>query len=374
MRRRGTSFPQSRSLLFGTVLAATSMAAGCIGAEPSDDEEALGEVSEALSIPLPSQATKVGVDVSDSELGDMESEEHQGIAACPRYWIWTTVGLVMRVPRGGSMVSPLQGAVGVPEPFEKLGYDHYGDGECSGSHFFVTLTKKGGGLQPVVLEFNEDLGLEAFARTEHAVAAVNPVDGMLYGQSGMSLTVYNRSKMRKFRWDPATCSFDCWKSSEYDKAELTAMRTIKLIPRGATPGWWHEDAGHLWIQGGAFSSNGVYYMTVDHAEGESNFTGAHTFDVHAFTSDDAADFPVPGVGDTGVFHVRYDGDYLGYRNYELEGVTVYVEPGENQHHVKLSLMQNDGLEDDNVWVHHFTSNETPRAAINDYWMKQPALW
>lgn len=369
MQHNSRRFPAS-SWLVSAALAASSV--GCIGTEAYDSDEDFGEVSEALS--TPSLAAKVGVDVSDSELGDMESEEHQGIAACPRFWIWTTVELVMRVPRGGNMASPLQGAVGVPEPFKRMGYDHFGDGECSGSHFFVALTKKGGGLQPLVLEFNEELGLEAFARTNSAVAAVNPVDGMLYGQSGFRLVVYNRSMMRKFRWNPDACDLNCWKQTEYDLAELQPMREVKLIPRGADATWWHEDAGHLWLQGGAFSSNGVYYMTVDHADGESNFTGSHTFDVHAFTSDDAYDFPVPGVGDQGVFHVRYDGDYLGYRNYELEGVTVYFEPGEEQHHVKLSLMRNDFTGDDNVWVHHFTSNETPRAGVNDYWLKQPALW
>ncbi len=367
MKRRINEFPRSRSLLLGTALATLSMAVGCIGAEPLDGED-VGEVSEALSIPT--EAATVGKEIDDSELGALESEEHQGIAACPRYWFWTTVGKLMRVPRGGSMISPLQGVVGIPEPFAKLGYNHYGDGECSGSHFFVALTNGGAGLKPVVLEFNEDMELESFALTSTPVSAVNPVDGMLYGHAGMTLTVYNRAMMRKYRWDPATCDINCWKANEYNLAELSPMRTVELITRGANAAWWDG----VWIQGGAFSSNGVFYMTVDQGDGESNFTGAHTFDVHAFTSDDAPDFFVPGASDQGIFPVRYDGDIAGYRNYELEGITVYTEPGESQHHVKLSLMENEAFEDDNISVYHFTSNETPRAAINDYWMKQSAVW
>jgi hypothetical protein len=346
--------------------AAMSLTAGCTGLE--GDEENLGEVSDALS--FPSQVTYIGRDLDGSELDSLESEEHQGLAACPNFWIWTTVNKIMKVPRGGSLTSPLTGVVeDIPEPFRSMGYNHFGDGECTSGRYFVPLT--GTGLDPIELEYSEDFVLQAFGRTDTSISAINPVDGLMYAQTGMKLKVFNRAFMRKFRWDPASCPLSCWKQNEYDQSFLPQLRTVNLIGRGGDAFW-----SASWTQGASFSENGVLYVLADYAKGGSNWAGAHMFDVHAFTDDDAVDVPVPGDEDNGILVVHYDGDVdIGSLRYEeLEGITVYTLPGESKHHVKVTLMLNEALDDDDITVYHWTTDETPRAAVNDYWTKLPAIW
>jgi len=377
---RSSSPRVTHPLLAATPLLMALSTLGCSAASTAED---YGEQSAALTVTKPTTAERVSISPS-TELDSLESEGHQGIAACPNYWFWTSTTKIMRVPRGGSLTSPLQGVVeDVPGPFKKMGYDHFGDGECFAGRFFVALTAGGGNLDPVVLEYGEDLSLRAFARTGSALVAVNPRDGMLYAQKGTTLRVYNRSLMRRYRWDPTTCDYACWKESEYDVSKLTELGSIRLLPR-FNPDWWREGESGLWVQGGAFSSNGVYYMTVDHGGlNPSDLTGSHAFAVAPFTFADAPALVISGVGASGILPVWYTPQIVVpavgippttvKRLDELEGITVYSLAGESQHHVQMTLLRNQA-DDDDVSVHHFTTNETPRADVNDYWAQLPMIW
>jgi hypothetical protein len=329
---------------------------------------------------LPSMHSYQGTVFSDSEMGDIESEEMQGIAQSPSHWYWISRYKIERVPIGSSILSPVDARVSFPSAFSALGYDHFGDGDVFGDRLFVPITRSG--LVPVVLVYDLDLNLIAWGTLPQGGGgwvAVNPLDGHLYSSDPYTtLRTYDISHLTPISANPA---------SELATAGLGYIGHVELelnfdLPKTCPDRvplvgdvcaiYW----SNVWNQGGDFSPNGVFYYVLDHATADhNNNTGVHVFDVTPFPPGTQ---PSPdGVAGPLAHEVVLEGDGSGYLNLgydatasvlfvdiargdELEGITV-DRGGDGLIHVHLIKLTNEDAwpfhEDDDVTLYRWLTNE-----------------
>lgn len=310
---------------------------------------------------LPTTAKYLGTVVSEDELGPVESERMNGLANSRTHWFWMHQTGIQRVPMTKGMTGQVDRSTGIPKAFADLGYDHLGDGDFYGGSLYVPAS---GGPLPVVLVFDENLNLRSWAALEHGgepFLAINPIDHRLYsGGPFRTLKVYDVTNLRPAEIAP---------TSDMSSAGLGFIGTIPLRPaRAHDEDWWKD----VWVQGGAFSPNGVFYYVLDHGTAdESAFTGVYVFDVtpiaegtppsaEGVVGPAAWQVNVAGDGPHGILPVSYDPiQHAAWvavgRGDELEGIAVY-RGDDDKIHVLLQLLSNE-LEDDDVTIHQWTTDE-----------------
>ena len=322
---------------------------------------------------LPSAHSYQGTVIKNSELGDIESEEMQGIAESPSHWYWISREKIQRVPTDRSILSPVDASEPFPDAFMALGYDHFGDGDVFGDRLFVPIT---GGPVPAVLVYDLKLHLVAWGTLPKgggSWVAVNPRDGPMYSSDPFTtLRVYDISHLTPVSGNPAS-QLATW-PGDIGHVELALNLDLpKTCPdRVPTIGdvcamFW----SHVWIQGGDFSPNGVLYYVLDQAQADhNNNTGVHVFDVRPFSP--SIQPSTDGVAGPLAHEVVVEGDGSGYLNLgydatdstpfgdmvrgdEVEGITVY-RGSDGRIHVLLIKLSNE-LDDDNVTLYHWTTNE-----------------
>ena len=343
-----------------------------------------------LGLGYPSQITSHWKPYDNSELGDVQSEELNGVAHSDDYWFWIADLGIQRVLRGESLTSPVSGGIGVPSQLS--GYDHFGDGDFAEGFLFVPVT---GGGPAVVAVFDEELNLRAWApmpNGEGGWVAINPVDGrLLAAKSFSTLNVYNvdaliaaahgeaptEAVLTQLATVPVVLDdihpLSCPEAVPWPCAGRTQTCLTTTMTRDLCKRFW----ANAWQQGGDISPNGTLYYVLDYAEssGAGTSTGVHMFDIPSFF----LPVPVPApetppayrrfVGPDGHLIIKYDAimdaSNLPFVNLfagdsrarELEGITVFRDDYSGATHGLVIELINNLTEQDNATIHAFSTDE-----------------
>jgi hypothetical protein len=344
---------------------------------------------------VPSGVAFQGFVLSDSELGDLESTEAQGIANSSEDWYWTSIFEAANVPVGGSIIDPVEETYElaktlfrrIPGPCEEeRGYNHFGDPDFHDGILYVPMM--GECVPAAVLALSADLrqvlGWGTLGKGGGAWLSIHPQDGWLYTSGsagnaplppgpGNNFTVVRAYDARVASLKPIP--FDlrelgalldgCLDEGPCPATDLGYIGHARLVPVGTPPGTWDSYA----IQGGDISPNGVLYYVYDHEDADdSHYTGVHVFNLAPFGASavpsatgiaglDAPEVVVDGDESRGYLNADYDASWIWgvSRAEELEGITVY-RGTDGLTHVLAMLLSNNILVDD-VDLYHWTTNE-----------------
>lgn len=188
-----------------------------------------------------------------------------------------------------------------------------------------------------------------------ASISYNPMDGLFYNQCPANITLNANEEERNRN---SICGFD------FDESDPALMLKSMIDlgsehPRHLTDHWSN--------QGGAFAENGVFLYVQDDTKTEySDMTGFHVYapDYGKFRQDDGTGIKRYEAERFAMGNISYNPDALGYRLYELEGITVWrtASFGGSDIHI-LKLLNNVG--NDQVSLHHFSAGDTDNDGIND---------
>lgn len=310
----------------------------CMQVQESISKHEADERKRLMGLCLaPSAYTAKGCWPCDSELGDIESDELNGIAHNYKYWFWSSNEAkkpeLARTPR--SSFYSVDKYQGLPTFLTQKGYNHFGDIDFHDNLLYAPVT---GGSGPIVAVYNENLEFikygifPASIQTDAAWVAINPMDGYLYshGKDFNKLNVYERD----------------FSNGGILKHIQTVTLDLKHVP-SMGDSWWKN----AWQQGGAFSKNGIFYLILDHASDEdSEYTGVHAFKLENNTGTELT----LKSGSKNFINISYDPDFCWvWRYYELEGITIVDHANWGQIHV--IMLQND-IDDDDVYLYHFFVN------------------
>jgi PAN domain len=300
--------------------------------------------------------TAKGCDPCNSKLGDVESDELNGIAHSDDYWFWSSNGAARPSPEVGGLplkhqlelaraprnsLTSVQKYGSLPNFLKQKGYDHFGDLDFYENLLYVPVT---GGDCPILAVYNINLGFVKYGKfpkerqADAAWVSINPKDkdAHLYthGESFNKLNVYSRHF-----------------SNDSDGDTLKYIKTITLkfkhAPKYTGGSWWNG----VWNQGGAFSKDGIFYLVLDHASiDDDENTGVHAFKLEGSTGTELT----LRNGKKNFIHISYDTETLGHREEELEGITV-VNHG-NLDEINVILLNNEVTGDDQVYLYHYFVN------------------
>jgi hypothetical protein len=322
----------------------------------------------------PSKFNLVKIDPNDSELGDIESEEIQGIANSYAFWYICNRGTIYK-STSANCTNKI-GSVNLKDLLNDLGnqaYDHFGDMDFYDGLLYVATT---GNADPIVVVFDENLNFKTYAKfpidkqKSAAWVAIDPITKNLFSSDPYTkLNAFDRS----FASDP---SFPAGSTLKYlysvnlsfidnfdNEVEVLKAhnKTRRVILENGilkiTPSVSINYFDHVFNQGGAFSPNGNFYYVLDDATFDySEHSGIHAFRING---NQAREFKINGKNNkkeiVDFMNVKNSTRYLGWRDWEFEGITVWDRGGEGQIHVLL--MCNEIDDDDISLLHYWINND-----------------
>lgn len=295
--------------------------------------------------------TKIGTHPSNRELSGegADSEAAQGIASDGINWFYSNKTHVYRLKTDFRNRDKAYNAAGIK--FGSAKCDHVGGIDYYDGEVYAALDGCSDNKARIVV-LDTNLGFKRYA-VIHALnnsfpwVAVNPIDaGYFY-----TISPDGKKKMLAFPRNFA------------NGASLNAVKEVHFKDHP------QDKLDHFWVQGGAFSANGLFFRTVDDAKDEdSKHTGIWVYEL---------DYPVVN-GSTaqriGFINIKYDPDQwvpglCGFdqckRKYELEDLDVTtIRTGPTIGNVHILLLSNEADEDD-VSVLHYTIGDYDADGVID---------
>ncbi|MCQ2102580.1 MAG: hypothetical protein MJY98_05085 [Fibrobacter sp.] len=284
---------------------------------------------------LPSGFVQAGELFSESEWGEISTDEVQGITHSETHWYISTQWEIFKVRRDS--LSQIDAHVHLLK-FQKLlrsgWYRHFGGMVYHDGLIYVATT---GRLHPlttekavpivVVLDANLEFVrygiLPPVAQKNAAWVGYNPETGHIYSSNGVQeLLEYNPD----FENGDTIRLIQRYKML-YSHADMTADELVNMVS-----------------QGGTFSESGLLYYVLDRKNARNDsYTGIHGF---IKKDGDYYEFDVPGVNNKGedvdFIGIKYIGDQPGDRLWEMEDLTVTKENGhEFIYHLQLHNGKHD---------------------------------
>ncbi len=298
--------------------------------------------SSALKAANILQFIKVNTHPSNRELSNENSysEEAQGIAFDGSHWFYSNKYHIYRFNRDFKNSDRKYHVSTLRFGTEKCG--HVGGIDYYKGNIYVGLDNCSDNLARVVI-FDRNLNFKKYAIVpqlkELAWIAVNPHDDTyLYtiAPNGKQLLAFPRHFS--------------------NAASINSVKVISFIDHP------QDKLGHIHKQGGAFTASGLFFRTVDDSENEySSYTGIWVYEL---------EYPILN-GSTarcvGLINIKYNPDQWGsYRQYELEDLDVStVTVGPTTGDIHIIMLSNEGGDEDDVSVYHYTAGDYDGDGIKD---------
>ncbi|MBN2738468.1 MAG: hypothetical protein JXR70_15920 [Spirochaetales bacterium] len=283
---------------------------------------------------VPSKLSWIKDNPSDSEFGDVNVNEVQGVANDGNSWYICNMTRIYKCEKDN--ITNVIGSTATGDlPSTLRSYDHWGDLDFKNGNLYAPLYKQDSNNRAVIVKYTRLLNYVGFAYFPSGVSSVsyvtvNPNTNLFYVADGpKKLKVYKGS-------------FSATGGS------LTYCFTVDLDfgSLGHSDGSWWND---VWRQGGEFGDDNMFYYVLDHKSDEdSKFTGIYMFKIDG-----------PKASAKRFANIQYDPDtwypFVGAkRRSELEGIT-YWDLGSHSsypgqvHALFLSLE----ADEDDAWLMHY---------------------
>jgi hypothetical protein len=280
---------------------------------------------------------------SSSEMGAGESNEMQGVAHDPvrRTWFFTSRGSLYRIPVSAD-VAAQSSVLAISRQYGT----HWGDPDYAPATDTIYIPNYDSAGNAWVEAYDHDLRWKDWARFPGTGTvgwvAINPLNGMLYAARTVPL-------------------LDVYDPNAGGGATMTKLYTINLAPAlvaasGKSIEWWNQ----VWNQGGAFDTNGEFYLVADHpSESQSSATGVYAF---ALRGREASVVRFANI--------KYDPETCWgcSRNWELEGLTIWDLDTVSTRHPSIRhkihvLSVHTEPDDDDVSFHHIPDRIPARSVV-----------